>query len=87
MTDLRRRKKVLDGEFWKGSETIVSSCQVSVFHTLTVLSSDCMVSAGWIACYDADTRLSSQKVAHWVPCNPFDESLVTCNPVYTLYAR
>lgn len=38
--NLRRRKNVLDGEFWKGSETIVSSCHVSVFQTRTVLSSD-----------------------------------------------
>lgn len=32
---------MLEGEFWKGSDMIFSNRQFSVFHTLTVLSSDC----------------------------------------------
>jgi heterodisulfide reductase subunit B len=42
---LSRRKKVLEGEVLKGSVIFCSNCQVSVFHTHTLLSSDWILSA------------------------------------------
>lgn len=75
---------MLEGEFWNGSDTIVSSCQVSVFHTLTVLSSDYHVSV-WNLHQTGGPYLGSQEVAHWIPGDAFDKSLMASDPVYAFY--